>query len=98
MVALSLLYLVLLILSPFLLMSGDGELVVYGVVLLVLGLPCLILSAIPIFLPPKPWVWVWILVLIAFGMTSFFCLPVAIPLLIFWIKPETKRYYGKITV
>lgn len=95
--AMSALYFVLLLFSPFMLMSGDEEAVIYGFVFIFVGIPCAILSAIPIFLAPKPWVWVWILIVIAFGMTSVCCLPVTVPLLIFWIKPETKRYYGQIT-
>lgn len=96
--ALSALYFSLLLLAPFMMASGDEEAFIYGIVFFVIGLPCAILSLFPIFLPPKPWVWVWILVEIAFGMTSVCCLPIAIPLLIFWIKPETKRYYGKVNV
>ena len=96
--ALSALYFVLLLFAPFMMASGDEEAFIYGIVFFVIGLPCAILSLVPIFLPPKPWVWVWILVEIAFGMTSVCCLPIAVPLLIFWIKPETKRYYGKVNV
>jgi hypothetical protein len=33
-------------------------------------------------------------VIICLGMTSACFLPVCIPLLIFWIKPETKLYFG----
>ena len=96
--ALSALYFVLVLFAPFLMISGDESALVYGIVFFVIGLPCAILSLVPIFLPPKPWVWVWILVVIGFGMTSACCLPIAVPLLIFWIKPETKRYYGKVIV
>ena len=96
--ALSALYFALLLLAPFMMASGDEEAFIYGIVFFVIGLPCAILSLVPIFLPPKPWVWVWILVEIAFGMTSVCCLPIAVPLLIFWIKPETKRYYGKVNI
>ena len=96
--ALSALYLLLLLLSPFMFASGDEESLIYGLVFVVIGIPCALLSAIPIFLPPRPWVWVWILVVIGFGMTSVCCLPVAVPLLVFWIKPETKHYYGKVNV
>ncbi|WP_115018617.1 hypothetical protein [Synechococcus sp. UW140] len=93
---LSLMYLVLILLSPLMFLSGEEEAVVTGLVFLVLGIPCLVISFVPLFLPPKPWVWVWILVLIAIGMTSVCCLPVTIPLLIFWIKPDVRRYYGNV--
>jgi MFS family permease len=46
------------------------------------------------FVPVKPWAWIYHLVLICFGFGSICCMVVAIPLLIFWIKPETKAYFG----
>jgi hypothetical protein len=71
------------------------ELVVTGVVLIGLGgVLALAYGAAP-FIRPAPWVWTYHLVLIAFGLTSACCLPICIPLLIGWIKPETKRYYGR---
>jgi hypothetical protein len=39
--------------------------------------------------------WVYDLVVICVGMTSFCCMPVCIPLLIFWIKPEVRAYFGR---
>ena len=46
------------------------------------------------FLPNKPWVWVYHLVMICVGMTG--CTVVfSIPLLIFWLKPEVKAWFGK---
>jgi hypothetical protein len=47
-----------------------------------------------LFLPVKPWAWIYHLVLICFGFTSLCCMVVSIPLLIFWVKPETKAYFG----
>lgn len=47
------------------------------------------------FLPRKPWAWIYGMVLISIGMTSACCLPASIPLLIFWIKPETKIFFGR---
>jgi hypothetical protein len=35
------------------------------------------------------------MVLICIGMNSCCLLPASIPLLIFWIKPETKTYFGR---
>jgi len=46
------------------------------------------------FLPPRPWAWVGQLVLIAVGMSICCCLPLATPLLLYWIKGETRAYYG----
>jgi len=47
------------------------------------------------FLPRKPWAWIFGLVLICVGLTSLCCLPAAIPLLLSWLKPETKAYFGR---
>lgn len=49
----------------------------------------------PLVLPRRPWVWIYDIVLIALGMTSLCCLPITIPLLIYWIKPEVQVYFGR---
>ena len=90
---LSLIYFFTFIISPFLLLSNDDELIIYGLVFLILSIPLLLICILPIFLPRKPWVWIYSLVIIGLGMTGC-CFPVCIPILIFWIKPEVKRYYG----
>ena len=51
--------------------------------------------AIAPFLPRRSWVWIYDIVLICFGMTSICSMPAAIPLLIFWFKPETQAYFGR---
>lgn len=66
-----------------------------GVLYIVLGIILMIPYAIAPFLPPKSWVWIYGIVMIAIGMTSCCCLPVTIPLLIYWIKPDMKRYFGR---
>ncbi len=71
------------------------ELLVSGIVLIGLGVVLALVYAVAPFLRPAPWLWTFHLVLIAFGMTSVCCLPVCIPLLIGWIKPETRQYFGK---
>jgi hypothetical protein len=68
---------------------------IQGVLFLVLGLLFVIPFGAAPFLPKKPWVWIYGLVLIALGMTSVCCLPATIPLLIFWLKPETRRFFGR---
>ena len=62
---------------------------------LFLGLALFIACLLPLILTPRPWVWTYDLVVICMGMTSACFLPVCIPLLIYWLKPETKRYFGK---
>ena len=90
---LSLIYFFTFIISPFLLLSNEDDLIIMGFVFLILSIPLLLICILPIFLPRKPWVWIYSLVIIGLGMTGC-CLPVCIPLLIFWIKPEVKKYYG----
>lgn len=45
------------------------------------------------FLPRKPWVWVYGIVAICIGFSNCCLLPATIPILIFWLKPETKQFY-----
>jgi hypothetical protein len=66
-----------------------------GVVFIVLGLVFFAPYAAAPFLPRDSWVWVLGLVLICIGLSSTCCLPVCIPLLIFWLKPEMKAFYGR---
>ena len=72
-----------------------AEAKIMGSVFIVLGLVFFIPYALGPFLPHKPWAWVFGLVLICIGLTSACCLPVCIPLLIFWLKPEMKSFFGK---
>jgi hypothetical protein len=76
-------------------MSAE-EAKVMGSVFLILGLALFVPYAAAPFLPRKSWVWVFGLVLICLGLTSTCLLPVCIPLIIFWAKPEMKAFYGRI--
>lgn len=62
---------------------------------LIMGLVFFVAYASAPFLPRKSWVWTLGLVLICLGLTSTLCLPISIPLLIFWLKPEMKAFYGR---
>ncbi len=65
-----------------------------GCILLgVMSFPLAMLFGFGPFLPRKNWAWIYGIVLIAIGLTSPCCMPVSIPLLIFWIKPEIRAYY-----
>lgn len=44
-----------------------------------------------LLLPRRPWAWLYHLVNIALGLGNI----IAIPLLVFWLKPETQIYYGR---
>ena len=68
---------------------------VQGVIMAVIGLPLLGLYGSAPFFPKRPWAWTFHLVLIALSGTSACCIPVCIPLVIFWLKPETKAFFGK---
>lgn len=69
--------------------------VAYGALFVLLGLVFAAAYGAALFLPPKPWVWIYGIVLIAIGFTSACCLPFCIALLIFWLKPECKAYFGR---
>lgn len=68
---------------------------VFGALMLVLCLALFALFAAALVLPPRPWVWIYHLVLITVGMTSACCLPACVALLVFWIKPEARAYFGR---
>jgi hypothetical protein len=72
-----------------------AEVRVTGIVFTWMGLILAVPFAIGAFMPRKSWAWVFGLVLICIGLTSLCCLPATIPLLIHWIKPETKSYFGR---
>ena len=75
-----------------------GEAKFMGVLMIVLGLVFFAPYAAAPFLPRKNWVWILGLVLICLGLTSACCLPACIPLLIYWLKPDMKAFYGKTEV
>lgn len=66
-----------------------------GGVYAVLGFVFMGVFVYGLMIPRKPWAWIYGLVLICFGMTSPCCMPASIPLLIFWIKPEMKAFFGR---
>ncbi len=77
-------------------LQGDASPIVIGVLYAIMGFVFAIVFAVGLFLPRKPWGWIMGIVLIALGMTSLCCLPATIPLLIFWLKPEAKAYFGRV--
>lgn len=68
---------------------------VYGVVLVVMGAVLHTVYMTAFFLPRRPWAWIVHLVLISLGLTSCCTLPASIPLLVFWLKPETRLWFGR---
>ena len=64
-----------------------------GLAFLVAGGGLFLVYALALFLKPRPWVWILDLLLILLGMLSCLLMLFLIPLLIFWMKAETKRYF-----
>lgn len=98
--AMVVMWLVLVILGLSFILSGPpnpemsaGEARVMGLIFIVLGAALMAPYAAAPFLPRRRWAWVLGIVLIALSMTGACCLPAAIPLLIFWVKPETKAFF-----
>lgn len=54
----------------------------------------ILFTLLPFVLPRQGWAWAVHLIAIFLTMTSCCCIPLAIPLLIQWFKPETKLYYN----
>ena len=70
------------------------ELQLMGAIYGMMGVVFSILFGIGMFVPRRTWGWIYSIVLICLGLTSCCTLPACIPLIIFWLKPETKSYFG----
>ncbi len=73
---------------------GEFDGAVTGVLLLGVGLVLAAGFTVALFAPRKPWGWTVGMVAICISLTSCACMPAGIPLLIYWVKPETKAYFG----
>lgn len=81
---------------PFDDLSRDREqMFIIGLVYAIIGAIFFVVFAVAFFLPPKPYNWIVGIVMLAIGMTSCCLWPATIPLLIFWIKPETQAFFGR---
>ena len=69
--------------------------ILYGGALMLLGLVLAAVYVYAFFAPARPWAWIYHLVLICLGLTSCCCMPASIPLLVFWLRPTTQRYFGR---
>jgi hypothetical protein len=65
-----------------------------GIMYAILGFTMMIPFIVALFLPRKPWVWIYGIVTMVLGVFGCCCFPASIALLIFWLKPEVKEYYG----
>jgi hypothetical protein len=77
--------------------SSATENLIVGLVIMAICLPFAGLYAAGLVLPRKPWSWIYHIVLISIGLTSCACLPFAVPLLVFWIRPEVQDWFGRRT-
>jgi hypothetical protein len=59
-----------------------------------LGLACFVPTLIALFAGRRPWVHTLGTVVIGVAMFNVCCIPVLIPLLVVWLKVETRRWYG----
>jgi hypothetical protein len=65
-----------------------------GAVCLAIGVVVFSLYAVVPFLPRSRGAWIYGIVLLAMGLTSICSIAFCIPLLIGWLKPETKAFFG----
>ena len=75
--------------------NEEREGVIAGSIMALLGLLFVGIFAVGLFLPQRPWAWIYALVLIACGFTSCLTLPFSIWLLIKFLEPQTKLFFGK---
>jgi hypothetical protein len=101
-ILMALLYLFVMVFGILIILAGTQsrgndatEAMAGGALYTIIGLILFIPFAASPFLPRKPWVWILGIILIALGMTSCCLLPFTIPLLINWLKPETKAFFGR---
>lgn len=77
-------------------MSGPEatEMMLTGGILAGISVPFLVGVGAAPFLPRRKWVWTYDLILIALGMGSCLWMPLSIYLLIKWLEPDMKAYFG----
>jgi hypothetical protein len=73
--------------------AGVG-LLVAGVFYGCVGLAHVVPALIALCAGRRPWVHIVGIVLLGLGMFNVCCIPVTIPLLIAWMKPATRQWYG----
>ena len=71
------------------------ESLIMGLIYAIVGTIFFAVFLVASTLPPKPYNWIVGIVMIAIGMTSCCLWPAVIPLLIYWIKPETREFFGR---
>lgn len=68
--------------------------ILMGISLTVISFFLCIVFAVGLAVPRKKWGWIYGFFPIAIGLTSPCCMPASIPLLVFWLKPNTRRWFN----
>lgn len=71
------------------------EMMITGVAYAVVGAIFFAIFVFALMQPPKPYNWIVGIVMIAIGLTSCCMWPATVPLLIYWMKPETRAFFGR---
>lgn len=66
------------------------------VIILACTLPLAGLFGFGIFVPPRNWGWIFGLILIVLGGLMLCPAPFAIPLGIFWLRPDCQEWFGRL--
>lgn len=74
---------------------GRPVVIVLGITTLFLGLFVAALAWIGLHMPRRPGAWTWSLILLCLGITSVVLVPLALPLLLAWKKPEVQAWFGR---
>ena len=74
---------------------SSEETMMMGIIYALVGIVFFVVFIVATLLPVKPYNWVVGIVMIGIGMTSCCLWPAVIPLLIYWIKPETRSFFGR---
>jgi hypothetical protein len=74
--------------------APPGQWMMMALMLIGMGVPLAAAYAAAPLLPKRKWAWIYGIIAIGIGLTSACTLPAAIPLLIFWLKDDTKFFYG----
>lgn len=84
---------VFLALDPETLEMAPAEADLTGFFYIIIGVVLAAIYLTGALVPAKKWGWIYGIIAISISMTSCACLPAAIPLLIFWLKAETKAFF-----
>ena len=74
---------------------SSNETMIIGLMYALGGAVFFVVFLVATLLPAKPYNWIVGVIMIGIGMTSCFMWPAVIPLLIYWIKPETRSFFGR---